>query len=286
MPAKILIQLDTDPQTSVFDSIVAIDADVDHIFRHQCVTPEATADLVYGAMFTRGPRDLRHTAIFVGGSDVEAADAVLRKVTGCFFAGQRVSVMFDPSGANTTAAAAVLAAGRHVEFPQVTALVLASTGPVGQRVARLLAREGAEVRVASRAIDRARAVCDSVEAAVNGAQISPHETKSDAGLATAIEGANLIVSAGPPGVALLSPEQRQSMENLRVAIDLNAVPPTGIGGIEPGNKAVDHDGAICYGALGVGGTKMKIHKAAIRHLFTANDLVLDLEEIYRLGSNL
>jgi hypothetical protein len=40
---------------------------------------------------------------------------------------------------------------------------------------------------------------------------------------------------------------------------------------------------LCYGAIGIGGRKMKIHKAAIRQLFDSNDQVLDAEEIYRLG---
>ena len=43
---------------------------------------------------------------------------------------------------------------------------------------------------------------------------------------------------------------------------------------------------ICYGAIGVGGTKMKIHKAAVRQLFEAHDQVLDAEEIYRIGQRL
>ena len=43
---------------------------------------------------------------------------------------------------------------------------------------------------------------------------------------------------------------------------------------------------ICYGALGVGGTKMKIHKAAIAKLFAANNAVLDVEEIYNLALQL
>jgi methylenetetrahydrofolate/methylenetetrahydromethanopterin dehydrogenase (NADP+) len=60
------------------------------------------------------------------------------------------------------------------------------------------------------------------------------------------------------------------------------VPPAGIGGILPGDKAVERGGQVCYGAIGVGGLKMKLHKAAIRRLFEANDLVLDAEQIHEL----
>jgi hypothetical protein len=71
-----------------------------------------------------------------------------------------------------------------------------------------------------------------------------------------------------------------------VAIDLNAVPPLGIEGVEIMDKAIDRDGVTCYGALGVGGTKMKIHKAALARLFETNDAVLDAEEIFALGQKL
>ena len=79
MKPKILIQLDTDPQPSVFDAVVAIDAGAEHLLRHGGVTPENVRDLVYGALFTRGPADLAATAIFIGGSNVAAGEAVLER---------------------------------------------------------------------------------------------------------------------------------------------------------------------------------------------------------------
>src|SRR5438309_7854554 len=91
----ILVQLDTDPQPSVFDAVVAVDAGVDHLFRHGGVTPENVRDLVYGALFTRGQGDLHRTAIFVGGSDVSAGEAVMMAVEATFFANFRVSVLLD-----------------------------------------------------------------------------------------------------------------------------------------------------------------------------------------------
>ena len=165
--SKILLCLDTDAQPSVFDSVVAIDAGVDQLLRHGGVTPEAVRDLVYGAMFTRGPADLKNTAVFIGGSDVSAGERLLAKVRECFFGPMRVSVMMDANGANTTAAAAVLAAQKHLDPSATTALVLGGTGPVGQRVARLLAGQGASVRVGSRTADRARLACEAIAAKVD-----------------------------------------------------------------------------------------------------------------------
>ena len=73
---------------------------------------------------------------------------------------------------------------------------------------------------------------------------------------------------------------------MKLAIDLNAVPPVGIAGIDPPDKAKPLDGILAYGALGVGGLKMKIHKAAIRRLFESNDAILDAEEVFALGGRL
>lgn len=104
--------------------------------------------------------------------------------------------------------------------------------------------------------------------------------------ASAVEGSQVVVACGPPGVELLPKGSLAQFGGLRVAIDLNAVPPYGLGDIEPTAKASKCGELVCYGALGVGGTKMKIHKAAIAKLFTANNLVLDADEIYALGKEL
>jgi hypothetical protein len=85
---------------------------------------------------------------------------------------------------------------------------------------------------------------------------------------------------------LLPKAVRVGCPGLRVAIDLNAVPPAGIEGVEANDSAAVRDGALCYGALSIGAVKMKIHKAAIRRLFESNDQILDAEEIYALAGRL
>lgn len=282
----ILLQLDTDSQPSVFDSVAAIDAGAQHLLRHGDIAPENARDCVHGAIFTRGPADLKNTAIFIGGSDVARAEAVLQAVEKSFLGPFRCSVMLDPNGANTTAAAAVLAAAKHVPLAGATALVLAATGPVGARVVRLLAREGAAVRAASRSVARAAAVCNDVRAAVPEAKLTPLAVANPAEAAAALAGADLVIAAGAAGVQLLAAGGRRACASLKAAIDANAVPPLGIEGVEVVDKAVERDGVFCYGALGIGGTKMKIHKRAIQRLFETNDLVLDAEELFRLGQTL
>ena len=282
---RILVQIDPDVHNSVFDAVVAVDAGVDHLLQYRQVAPEQVQGLVHGAIFTRGPQDLKSTAIFIGGTDVAAAEELLKRVLKSFFGPLRVSVMMDASGANTTAAAAVLAAGRHVSLRGSTAVVLAATGPVGQRVVRLLAREGARVRVASRNLSRAERVCDQVRERVETAVLEPRESGPES-MAGILEGASLVISAGAASVRLLSAEAWQACSTLRVAIDLNAVPPLGISGVEATDKAVQRGAVTCYGAIGVGGTKMKIHSTAIARLFQSNCQVFDAEEVYAIGREL
>lgn len=279
----ILVQLDSDLHASVFDAVVAVDAGVDHLLQYDQVTPDRVRDLVYGAMFTRGPKDLHQTAIFIGGSNVAQGEQLLKQITHCFFGPMRVSVMLDANGANTTAAAAVLAAARHVNLSQVTATVLAGTGPVGQRAARLLARAGAAVRVASRTLAKSHAAVEAIRAHVPTANLTAVQCMAASDTLAALQDAQVVISAGAAGVELLSRDVRSGCSSLKVAIDLNAVPPLGIAGVETMDKGVERDGVIGYGAIGVGGAKMKIHKAAVQKLFTANDLVLDAEQIFELG---
>jgi methylenetetrahydrofolate/methylenetetrahydromethanopterin dehydrogenase (NADP+) len=286
--STILVQLDTDPQPSVFDRVVAVDAGVQHVFSYGGITPQNVKALVHGCIFTRGGKDLAHTAIFVGGSDVTAGEAVLTEVRKHLLPqyGLSVSLMLDSNGANTTAAAAVRAAGRHLDLSSTQSLVLGGTGPVGQRVARLLARAGGHVRIGSRQKERADAVCAVIRAHVPGADVHAIGVGSSSDGPTALDGRTLVIAAGAAGAVLLPKKVRVASKALCVAIDLNGVPPVGIEGLELNDKGTERDGAFCYGALGVGGTKMKVHKAAINKLFETNNVVLDVEEVYNLALQL
>lgn len=280
---KILIQLDTDDCPSSFDQVVAVDAGAERLFSYGGIHEQNVEALVHGAIFTRGPADLKNTALFVGGSDVAAGERLLEKIGQTFFGPMRVSVMMDSNGCNTTAAAAVVAAKSHVPLQGATALVLGGTGPVGQRVAQLLAGEGCQVRVASRSEERAAAVCRRIEEHQASARLTPLAAVQSEDCRAAAAGAQLLFAAGAAGICFLQEGSLATLDGLRVAVDLNAVPPVGLADISVTDRGVDHDGVICYGALGVGGAKMKVHKQAIRQLFESSDNVLDTQTIYELA---
>ena len=275
---KLLIQLDGSPHPSVFDRVVAFDGGADEVMSYGGVTEADVRDLVHGAIFTRGPKDLNNTAIFIGGTDMAAGERLLAAVRKTFFGPMRVSVMLDSNGSNTTAVAAVARMATVVgDLAGQRAVVTAGTGPVGMRAAGLLAKAGAEVTLTSR-----RAVEPAFLEALTsrfGGTVRAVVLADAAEAAAVLEGAEVIVSAGPAGVCLIPKAAWAGRPGLRAVADLNAVPPMGVEGVEVQDSAVEREGAVVYGALGVGSLKMKVHKACIARLFERNDLVLDAETI-------
>jgi hypothetical protein len=282
---KLLIQLDSDKFASSFDCITAYDAGVDHVLGYGGVTLEDVRNLVYGGMFTRGGEALKNTAIFIGGSSVPVGEAMLKAVLDAFFGPVRVSVMADPNGSNTTAAAAVLKIVRAVPVAGKRAVIFAGTGPVGIRAATLLAKEGCQVAITSRALDRAQSTSQSIRERFH-LDVTPLEVRDDAATARALEGAHIVLTTGAAGVELVKKELWAASPSVEVIADVNAVPPTGIGGIKPTDDGKEREGKLAFGAIGIGGLKMKIHRAAVAKLFEASDLVLDVEEIYEIGKAL
>ena len=152
---KLLFLFDTDPYASVFDTVVAYDGGADRVTGYANVTPDNVGALVDGTIFTRGGKEKQNTAIFVGGGDMAKGEALLKAVKKKFFGPFRVSVMLDPNGSNTTAAAGVALLAKAKKLKGKKAVVLAGTGPVGMRAAAMLAQEGADVTITSRSKKRA-----------------------------------------------------------------------------------------------------------------------------------
>src|ERR1700719_4323113 len=200
---KLLYQFDTDSLPSVFDNVVGFDGGADHISAYGGVNAGNVGGLVEGAIFTRGLKDKKNTAIFIGGSNLIEGEAVLAAVRRKFFAKFRVSVMFDCNGSNTTAAAAVawLAHGRSLGGKR--AVVLGGSGPVGQRAAVLLAREGASVCITGRKRAVAQAACDSILARF-GTHVQALEAPSNVERAAAVDGAQVVIATGAAGITMLA----------------------------------------------------------------------------------
>jgi methylenetetrahydrofolate/methylenetetrahydromethanopterin dehydrogenase (NADP+) len=282
---KLLYQFDTDALPSVFDNVVGYDGGADHISAYGAVSAKNVGGLVEGAIFTRGPKDKKNTAIFIGGGNMAEGEAMLAAVRRKFFAKFRVSVMFDSNGCNTTASAAVawLAHGRSLAGKR--AVVLGGSGPVGQRAAVLLAREGADVALSGRKLDVVQAACDSIHSRF-GIVAEAIEAPTNVERGAAIAGAHVVLATGAAGVTLLDEKQWQESTSLELVADANASPPAGIEGVGPNDRGLHKHGKILFGSLGLGALKLALHRACIARLFEQNDLLLDAEEIYAIAKTM
>jgi hypothetical protein len=281
---KVLLQLDTDQHPSPFDAIVAEDAGVDVLLSHGSVTPEAVRGLVQGAFFTRAPGD-SSMAVWIGGSDVTDGEKLLDEVQAAYFGPFRLSAMLDSDGCNTTAATAIALIAKDRDLRGRRAVVI-GVGPVGLRSAALLTQEGCDVLAVTIPADvlgtdsyhrpRGLAVADQLG-------IDAREPVDRSEMETALEGANIVLAAGPAGVQVLGKEAWSASPTIELLADYNAAEPLGIEGVDAGDDLVERQGKLALGALAVGGKKMKTHKACVRRLFERNDLVLNADGVYAVA---
>lgn len=285
MTKKLLFMFDTDAMPSVFDTVVAYDGGADHVCGYDGVNTKNVGALVDGTIYTRGGKEKQSTAIFVGGGDMSAGEEVFEAVKKRFFSNFRVSCMLDSNGSNTTAAAGVALIAKEGSLKGKRAVVLAGTGPVGMRAAAMLAQEGAEVSITSRDLKRSEKAAEAIKkrfevtvTAVAGAD-SAERTK-------AVKDANIVFSAGAIGLELLPEDAWKDNKSLEMLADCNAQPPMGIGGVEAMDKAKERHGKKVFGALGMGGLKLKLHRECISQMFESADKVFDAEEIFALAKKM
>ena len=286
---KVLLQLDTDEHPSPFDAIVAHDADVDVLLSHGGVKPEAVRGLVQDAFFTRGPKDLNTMAVWVGGKRVSEGEDVFAQVQNAYFGPFRVSVMLDSNGCNTTAATTIARVAKARSLRGNRAVVL-GLGAVGLRSAVLLQGEGCEVTVVALPRDlfgddrpyhrpSGLAVAERL-----GLEVREPADRSE--LESTLEGAQVVLCAGPAGVEVLLQDLWAQHPSIELLADYNAAEPLGIEGTKATDDLAEYDGKVVLGALAIGGPKMKVHKACVRRLFESNDQVLDTDAVYAVAKEL
>ena len=165
------------------------------------------------------------------------------------------------------------------------AVVLAGTGPVGQRAAIMLAKEGAQVSITSRQMARSDKACKDVQNSF-GVELEPLEAVDNDARGKAIEGAQIVFAAGAAGMELLEPQHWQDNNTIEMMADANATPPIGIGGTDMMDRGEERNGKIIWGAIGFGTLKLALHRACIAKLFESNDLILDAEEVFALAKDM
>ncbi len=276
---KLLLQLDSSRLPSVFDQVVAYDAGADDIMSYGGITEGDVRDLIHGCIFTRGPKDLKNTAVWIGGSNMSAGEQLLAMAQDALFAPYSVSLMLDSNGSNTTAVAAVVKIEETLgDLRGKKVVILAGTGPVGQRAAGLLAKDGAHVTITSRKPEQGDKARQFIGVRFD-VEVEAVALADPSRLPQVLDGAEILLNSGPAGVQMVPRSAWTAAKALKVAVDLNAVPPLGIEGVDVNDAGEKREGVVVYGAFGVGNFKTKLHKACVAKLFTRNDLVLDAEAI-------
>jgi hypothetical protein len=279
---KLLLHLDTDISPSTFDQVVAYDSNVDNIIAYGGITVDNVTSHVHGMIFTRSVDNLKNSAIFIGGSNVSASDLVGAAVKRAFFGPMTVSVMLDPNGSNTTAAAIVRKVMTNYDVNDKKVVIIGS-GPVGKRTALFFLKEGAgEVVITSRDITRSTAISLQMKSAY-GVNITAGEAANDESVNKLLNDAHVAIACGPPGVCVIPQSAWESNDTLEVVADVNAVPPQGIAGLDVMDNGTDKKGIRFYGALTIGNFKMKVHRAAIKSLYESNNQFLNESTIYDIA---
>jgi methylene-tetrahydromethanopterin dehydrogenase len=275
----ILHMLTTAKNLSPFDVNMALDAGWVSALPYINVEPSEVQGLVQDAIFSRSPKNLKRTGIFIGGRDTKQAMDMLKMAKRSMFPPFQVSVFADPSGAFTTAAGMVAAAERELMTKFDTTLegknilVLGGTGPVGQVVAVIAAQGGAHVKLIGRQLDKAQAIAYMCNNEFGDDKIAI-EAGADADKAEYIKTADVVFATGAAGIELLSAELIASALQLKVAADVNAVPPSGIAGVDAFHNGTPIEGSISgavgLGAMAIGNIKYQTQNLLLKKMISSD----------------
>jgi methylene-tetrahydromethanopterin dehydrogenase len=286
----IMHMISPEKHVSPFDVNMAADAGFDVIATYGEVGLEQVTGLVQDMIFSRSPKDARRTALFIGGRDAVLALDMLDKAKKAMMAPFVISLFADPSGSFTTAAAMMALIEKHLREEgglrgrRVT--TFGAGGTVGIAAAVLAAKAEAKVTLASH---RGRVAAEQRAGELKrrfGVEVHATDGSTSDAKAAAVRDADVLITAGPPGVQILGKRELEGAKSLKVVADVNAVPPAGIEGLGISDMAKPLAGAqaVGFGPLAIGNIKFKTQHQLLNMMLEANaPLVLDFQEAYRIA---
>jgi len=281
--STILHMFTSAPNLSPFDVNMAVDAGWQHCIPYTDLKAAQVADFTQDAIFSRGPKGVKRTGIFVGGRDIHVAIEMLNKAREAMVPPFKVSVFADPSGAFTTAAGMVACVEKHHRLKTggslegKRALVFGGTGPVGMTCAMLAAQAGSDAVIVSHdgldAAATAAASCNDRYAT----HLDAADGSSDGKIRELLSGADVVFSAAKAGIQVLNASHLAVADKVHVFCDVNAVPPEGIAGVGVMDDGVVIDatpgGAVGIGALAVGNVKYQTQQALLQKMVESDSPV-------------
>lgn len=271
----ILHMLTTAKNLSPFDVNMALDAGWISAIPYINVEPSEIRGLVQDAIFSRSQKSMQRTGIFIGGRDTKQAMDMLKSAKHAMVPPFEVSVFADPSGAFTTAAGMVACVERELKDKFNTTLegknilALGGTGPVGQAAAVISAKAGANVTIVGRQLEKAQHIAEMCTTEFGDGQITI-QGAADADKGELILNTDIVYATAAAGIEVLSAELVASAPVLKVAADVNAVPPSGIAGLDAFHNGTPIEGstsgAVGVGALAIGNVKYKAQNQLLKQM--------------------
>ena len=275
MEKKYLLHMLTSAKNlSPFDANMAYDAGWDACIPYIQVESGEVKGLVEDAIFSRGPSGVKRTGLFIGGRDMHEAMEMLETCQKSMVPPFVVSAFADPSGAFTTAAAMVakvekaLRDGHGEGLSGQRIVALGGTGPVGSAAAVIAANAGARVTILGRQkekSDHAAKLCNQKYGAD-----STIDGEANDQLDQLLGETDVVFASAAAGIQLVSKEQMANAPRLKVAADVNAVPPSGIHGLgvmDDGSPIEDsQSGAVGIGALAIGNVKYQTQHRLLQQM--------------------
>ncbi|MBX6367317.1 MAG: methylenetetrahydromethanopterin dehydrogenase [Rhodospirillales bacterium] len=280
------------PHLSPFDVNMACDAGFT-VAGYTGIALKDINGLTQDAMFSRAPQDAAKTVLFIGGRDAMLALDMAAGAKKAMFPPFEISVFADPSGAFTTAAAMVALVEKHLRraghrLEGAKVVVFGAKGVVGGVVGILAAEAGAEVDLVG--YDQTDVVPRKAEEFGRrfGHRFCALDGSTEAGRRAALAPAEVVLAAAKAGVQVLSSDDLAAAPRLRVAADINAVPPAGIEGVDAkADGAPLASGALGIGALAIGNLKFRVQHGLLRRLHSADKAqFIDHLEAFRLAREL
>ena len=287
------------PNNSPFDINMALDAGFDVLMPYSNVKLESIQNLTQDAIFSRSPSGIKKTGIFIGGRDIGLAVDMLEATKPAMVPPFEISVFADPSGAYTTAAALVACVEKALrqthdkELKDCKALVFGGTGPVGIATGIIASLQGANTALVDHlSVDAANDAAKQYNRRFN-AKLTGAVARNDAEKIALLADADIVFCTAKAGIRVLSAAVLSQTHQLKVAGDVNAVPPAGIEGIglndmaTPLMHATRAQNAVGVGALAVGNVKYQTqHELLMSMLETEKPVFIDFREAFNKARTL
>jgi len=273
---------------SPFDVNMAFDAGYEKIMPYIGVTLNEVEGLTQDAIFSRSPSGIKQEALFFGGRDIHLALDMQKAARAAMFKPFEMSTFSDPSGAFTTAAAMLANVESFLKSKEQTLsgqniAIFGASGTVGSTAALIAARQGATVKMMAHSeIASMQNYVDNMQNRYD-VKLDVLDGSSDAAKKAALQDATVALCAAPAGVRVLTLDHFSASSSLKVVADVNAVPPSGIEGVDVMANAaqIGDTGIVGFGALAIGRLKYVTQHELLKSMLASDKPVhMDYHDAY------